>query len=40
MLAASATNSVVVAQVLTFAIPVGTLAAVLTFLFFQRRRLS
>lgn len=40
MLAASGTNSIVVAQVLTFAIPIGTLAAVIIYGFFSRRRVS
>jgi hypothetical protein len=35
---ASATHGIVVAQILTFAIPIGTLAVVSAYLFFQRRR--
>ena len=38
MSAAGSSSSIVVAQVLTFAIPIGTLVAVGIFLFFQRRR--
>ncbi len=38
MLGAAGSNDMVVAQVLTFAIPVGTFVAVMLWGFFQRRR--